>query len=110
LADFSFSYSFQDTLEDLTFKFVTSHTTLEYYFLFQDPEESILPDKADPNTLKISSPSLPSHTVTMTKEELGEFEGGLLLVGIKNLDAQQTVTIKLRNHWGKLVLIITLTI
>ncbi len=103
------SYLSQDTMEDLQFEFETSHQTVEYSFVLQDPEESILPDQTDSRTLKVSSSGEPSQTVTINKLELEEFEGGLLLIGIQNLDSEETVTLKIKTHFGKLILMILLT-
>jgi len=96
-------------MEDLQFEFETSHQTVEYSFVLQDPEESILPDQTDSRTLKVSSSGEPSQTVTINKLELEEFEGGLLLIGIQNLDSEETVTLKIKTHFGKLILMILLT-
>ncbi len=86
-------------MEDLTFEFEASNTTLEYHFLLQDPEESVLPDKTDFRTLSVSSSGEIPQIVTIGSQKLEEFEGGLLLVGIQNTDAQQTVTVKVKNNW-----------
>lgn len=52
-----------DTLEDLKFEFTTSNPSIEYSFLLQDPEESILPDKTDSRTLRVSSSDESPQTV-----------------------------------------------
>jgi len=77
--------------------------------LLQDPEESALPDKTDSRTFTVSSSGESPQTVTISKLELEEFEGGLLLVGIENVDPEQTVAINIKNSWGKKILIMTLT-
>jgi len=88
-------------LEDLKFEFTTSNPSIEYSFLLQDPEESILPDKTDSRTLRVSSSGESPQTVIINKQELEEFEGGLLLIGIQNLNTQLLASIKVAHNWGK---------
>lgn len=90
-----------DTLEDLKFEFTTSNPSIEYSFLLQDPEESILPDKTDSRTLRVSSSGESPQTVIINNRELEEFEGGLLLIGIQNLNTQLLASIKVAHNWGK---------
>ncbi len=91
----------KDSMEDLKFEFEASKASVEYSFLLQREGESVLAEETEFRTLKIFSSELPLQSVTIESEKLADFEGGLLLVGIQNLDTKQTVTIKIRNFWGK---------